>query len=56
METSKFVCLFVLIIYVFDREKQRGNMIGGSGQGRIRLPAEQGACCKAPSQDPGILT
>ena len=51
-----------LFIYLFiwqrlrERESERGNTSRGSGRGRSRLPTEQGAWCRAQSQDPGIMT
>ncbi|XP_064441016.1 large ribosomal subunit protein eL34 isoform X1 [Mirounga angustirostris] len=42
---------------VRDRDTAReGTQARGSGRGRSRLPAEQGARCGARSQDPGIMT
>ena len=45
-------------VYLFDRERDRekGNTRRGSGKGRSRLSAEQGAQCRAQFQDPGIMT
>ncbi|XP_045753462.2 UBX domain-containing protein 2A-like [Mirounga angustirostris] len=39
-----------------ERHSKRGNTSRGSGGGRSRLPAEQGAQCGAQSQDPGTMT
>jgi len=37
-------------IYLFERESEQGE-----GRGTNRLLAEQGARCRAPSQDPEIM-
>ncbi|XP_064431004.1 exocyst complex component 4 isoform X3 [Mirounga angustirostris] len=39
-----------------ERDRKRGDTSRGSGRGRSRPPAEQGAPCGARSQDPGIMT
>nr|XP_035941639.1 syntaxin-8 isoform X6 [Halichoerus grypus] len=39
-----------------ERHSERGNTSRGSGRGRSRLPAAQGAGCGARSRDPGIMT
>ncbi|XP_077931718.1 gamma-aminobutyric acid receptor-associated protein-like 1 isoform X2 [Halichoerus grypus] len=43
-------------VYGKGRHSERGNTSSGSGRGRSRLPAEQGARCGARSQDPGTMT
>ena len=54
--------LFFKIFYLFnlERERKTKNMSGGAGRiregERSRLPAEQGARGRAPSQDPKIMT
>nr|XP_054363152.1 gamma-aminobutyric acid receptor-associated protein-like 1 isoform X1 [Mirounga angustirostris] len=42
-------------VYGKERCSERGNPSRGSGRGRSRLPAEQGARCGARSQVPGIM-
>lgn len=48
---SKINRSFLKAIYLFDSTHWRG-----SGRGRSRLPAEQGARYRAQSQDPRIMT
>ena len=43
-------------IYFFETEREKRNRRGETGRGRSRLPAEQGARCRASSQDPEIMT
>jgi len=38
------------------KREREGTQAGGSGRGRSRLLAEQGAQCGARSQDPGTMT
>ena len=47
---EEFVCLFVYI-----SQRARLQALGATSRGRSRLPAEQGAGCGAPSQDPEIM-
>jgi len=37
------------------RDREQAQAGGMTGRRRSRLPAEQGAGCGTPSQDPGIL-
>ena len=48
---------FLDFTYLFDREIERErSQTGVKGRGKSRLPAEQEALCRAPSQDHGIMT
>lgn len=57
ISTLAFFFFKILFIF-FDRERHSrgGNTSRGSERGRSRLPTEQGAWCRARTQDPGITT
>ena len=48
--------LKILFIYLTEREPESPSWGRREGRGRSRLPTEQGAGCRAPSQDPGVMT
>ena len=60
----KEICFFMICLFIREREREwahnqgewQAEVEGGRGRGRSRLPAEQGAQCKAWSYDPGIMT
>ena len=47
---------FFLKFYLFEREHDSTSRGSSRGRGSSRLPAEQGATCRAESQDLGIMT
>jgi len=54
---ERFTLFFFKILFIYLTEKKRERaQAGGSGRGRSRLPAQQGARCGVPSQDPGFMT
>ena len=47
---------FKILLYSFDRDRAQADVAGDRGRGRSRLPVNQGAQCRALSQDLGIMT
>ena len=51
--SSQYISLFFKILFISERETESKNKWGRvRGRGRSRLPTEQGAQCRARSQDP----
>lgn len=55
---AKRIFFLILFIYLGQRESERWSMSTGgvAGIGKSRLPTEQGARCRASTQDSGIMT
>ena len=55
---QELIIFFLKTTYLFDTERERLQAGGATDRARerSRLPSEQGAPCRAWSQDPGIMT